>query len=385
MKDAVPTVPRDAHVNAQIDAILAARHSDPFALLGPHPKDGNWTVRFFLPWAAEACVSLRPPSLPGATLAPAKVTDAVKLRPEGFFAATWTSNQSSAPAPGSYRIKGRTHSGEPFEIFDPYAFPCVLSEFDLHLMGEGRHYDTYEKLGAHVMTLEGVGGVHFAVWAPGARRVSLVGDFNGWDGRIHPMRARGASGVWEIFIPELSEGAIYKYEILDPHGNVLPLKADPYGFYSELRPKTGSVVARLNTHHWNDDDWLSQRAQKNWFESPVSIYEVHLGSWRRVPEDHDRWLNYRELADQLIPYVKELGYTHIELLPVMEHPYDGSWGYQTLGYFAATSRYGTPAEFMELIDRCHQAGIGVLLDWTPAHFPGRTSRLGHARLQLRPQ
>ena len=243
-----PIASRDSRLDAQIDAILAARHSDPFALLGPHQVDNNWTVRFFLPWAPDACISLTPPAIEGGTRAPAKVIDAVKLRPEGFFEATWPSQQSATPAPGSYKIQGRTHSGDPFEIFDPYAFPIVLSEFDLYLMGEGRHYDTYEKLGAHVITLEGVQGVHFAVWAPSAKRVSVVGDFNGWDGRVHPMRARGSSGLWEIFLPELEEGAIYKYEIVGPSGNILPLKADPYAFRSELRPNTGSVVARLDHH-----------------------------------------------------------------------------------------------------------------------------------------
>jgi 1,4-alpha-glucan branching enzyme len=349
-----------AQLKAQIDALLAGRHADPFALLGPHPVSGGWVVRFFLPWAAEACILLK---------GVAKVTDAVKLRPEGFFEVTWPSTQDTAPAPGSYKIQGRTHEGEPFEIYDAYAFPYLLTEFDLHLMGEGRHYDTYEKLGAHVKTIEGVAGVHFAVWAPSAKRVSVVGDFNRWDGRVHPMRSRGSSGIWEMFLPDLGEGAIYKYEIIGPDGKMLPLKADPYAFCSELRPDTGSVVARLDQYQWKDAEWIKRRAQKNWFESPVSIYEVHLGSWRRMSEESNRWLTYRELGDQLIPYVKDLGYTHIELLPIMEHPYDGSWGYQTLGYFAATSRYGSPTEFMEFVDRCHREGIGVLLDWTPAHFP----------------
>ena len=358
-----------ARKNALIDVLLAGRNADPFGLLGPHPTNGTWSVRFFLPWAAEACIALRPPAIEGVALAPAKVTDAVKLRPEGFFEATWPSSQKTAPGPASYKIQGRTHYGESFEIFDPYAFPYLLSEFDLHLMGEGRHYDTYEKLGAHVATIDGVQGVHFGVWAPSAKRVSVVGDFNRWDGRVHPMRARGSSGIWELFLPELKEGAIYKYEIIGAHGAMLPLKADPYGFRSEVRPNSGSVVARLDTHQWNDAEWIERRAKTNWFESPIAIYEVHLGSWRRVPETRDRWLTYRELREQLIPYVKNLGYTHIELLPIMEHPFDGSWGYQTLGYFAATSRHGSPTEFMEFVDGCHQAGIGVLLDWTPAHFP----------------
>src|SRR5260221_1682323 len=181
---------------------------------------------------------------------------------------------------------------------------------------------------------------------------------NHWDGRVHPMRPRGSSGVWELFLPEIREGAVYKYEIVGPNGNLLPLKADPYAFRGELRPHTGSVVANLETHNWRDSSWLANRRTKNWLESPISIYEVHLGSWRRVPEEKDRWLTYRELAAQLIPYVKDLGYTHIELLPIMEHPFDGSWGYQTLGYYAATSRFGGPADFQEFVDRCHQEGIG---------------------------
>ncbi len=265
-----PDAHRDAQLSAQIDALLAGRQADPFALLGAHPISGGWAVRVFLPWAAEVRISLK-----GAP----KVTDAVKLRPKGFFEAVWASNQSIAPAPGSYKIQGRTHDGQSFEIYDPYAFPYLLSEFDLHLMGEGRHYDTYEKLGAHVKTLEGVTGVHFAVWAPSAKRVSVVGDFNRWDGRVHPMRSRGSSGIWEIFLPELAEGAIYKFEIIGPHSQILPLKADPYAFCSELRPNTGSVVANLDSYQWNDAEWIQKRSQKNWFESPISIYEVHLGSW----------------------------------------------------------------------------------------------------------
>ena len=361
--------PRDPSFYSQVNAVVTGRHSDPFAFLGLHPVDGGCAVRFFLPWAEEARIYLQQPTSDNVAVPTPKIVEASKLRYEGFFEAILPPAHANTPHPPSYKIHFRTHYGESFEIYDPYAFPCVLTEFDLYLMGEGRHYDTYQKLGAHLITLEGVRGVHFAVWAPSAKRVSVVGDFNRWDGRVDPMRARGASGIWEIFIPELSEGAIYKFEIIGPDGNVLPLKADPYAFRSELRPNTGSIVANLETYRWNDGDWLAQRSSKNWFQSPVSIYEVHVGSWRRVPEDHNRWLTYRELSDQLIPYVKELGYTHIELLPVMEHPYDGSWGYQTLGYFAATSRYGSPQEFMEFVDRCHQAGIGVLLDWTPAHFP----------------
>jgi 1,4-alpha-glucan branching enzyme len=353
--------------SARVAALFAARNADPFGLLGPHPVDSPqgrlWSIRAFQPRAVEAQIIL-----PGQ----ANPIPMRRLRDTGFFEATLPSPSDVAPAPSSYRLRFRNEYGDIWEVHDTYAFPYLLSEFDLYLMGEGRHYDTYEKLGAHVKTLEGVIGVHFAVWAPNARRVSVVGDFNGWDGRVNPMRSRGNSGIWELFVPEFDEGVIYKYEIVGPQNNILPLKADPYGFRSELRPNTGSVVARLDKHSWNDADWLQHRSTRNWLEQPISVYEVHLGSWRRMPEENNRWLSYRELADQLIPYVKELGYTHIELLPIMEHPYDGSWGYQTLGYFAATSRYGSPTDFMEFVDRCHQAGLGVFLDWTPAHFPRDT-------------
>jgi 1,4-alpha-glucan branching enzyme len=367
--------PRDTTEKAlarSIDALVSGRNTDPFALLGPHPVSGGWAIRFFLPWAAEASISLNSLAADRPPVAMAKVVDAVKLRPEGFFEATFLSSQTTAPAPASYKIHFVTYHGEQHEVYDTYAFPYSISEFDLYLMGEGRHYDTYEKLGAHVVMHEGVTGVHFAVWAPSARRVSVVGDFNRWDGRVDVMRPRGSSGIWELFVPELAEGAIYKYEIIGPNGNMLPLKADPYGFRSELRPNTGSVVARLDQHRWSDGDWIRRRTTKKWLDSPIAIYEVHLGSWRTMPEQKNRWLTYRELGDQLIPYVIELGYTHIELLPIMEHPFDGSWGYQTIGYYAATSRFGTPAEFMEFIDRCHQADLGVFLDWTPAHFPRDT-------------
>ena len=354
-------------IESQIDALLNGRQSDPFAVLGPQPAETpagrRWVIRFFHPGIASASVvvsGLR------------DAIEAKKVRPEGLFEAELPETYKDRPDPANYRILFRTSSGESFERYDTYAFPYLLSEFDLYLMGEGRHYDTYEKLGAHVQTVAGVRGVNFAVWAPSGRRVSVVGDFNLWDGRVNPMRSRGSSGVWELFVPELNEGAIYKYEIIGPQGQLLPLKADPYGFQSELRPHTGSIVARLDTYPWNDAGWMAQRKEINWLERPISVYEVHLGGWRRVPHESDRWLSYRELADQLVPYVKELGYSHIELLPIMEHPFDGSWGYQTIGYYAATSRYGTPAEFMEFVDRCHRSGIGVILDWTPAHFPRDT-------------
>jgi 1,4-alpha-glucan branching enzyme len=356
--------------SARVDALLYARNADPFGLLGPHPVDTpegrRWSIRAFHPHAVDAHILL---------LGQRDPLPMRRVRLEGFYEATLPVPSEYPPAPSSYRFRFHNEYGDVWEVYDTYAFLYQLTEFDLYLMGEGRHYDTYEKLGAHAKTVEGVTGVHFALWAPNARRVSVVGDFNRWDGRIHPMRSRGTSGIWELFVPELGEGTIYKYEIVGPRNNVLPLKADPYGFASELRPHNGSVVARIDKHSWNDADWVHKRGVTDWLEQPISVYEVHLGSWRRVAEDHNRWLSYRELADQLIPYVKELGYTHIELLPIMEHPYDGSWGYQTLGYFAATSRFGSPSDFMEFVDRCHQAGIGVFLDWTPAHFPRDTHGL----------
>jgi 1,4-alpha-glucan branching enzyme len=361
-------------LRARLESVLVARNSDPFGILGPHPVDSpegrRWAVRFFQPRAVEAQLILRGQS--SETLPRGSAPDPLpmrKLRPEGFFEVILPGFSEFAPAPSSYLIRFRTEYGEVQENYDTYAFPFLLTEFDLYLMGEGRHYDAYEKLGAHLKTVDGVKGVHFAVWAPNARRVSVVGDFNRWDGRVNPMRFRGSSGIWELFLPELGEGTVYKFEIVGRNDIVLPLKADPFAFSAELRPNNGSVVARIDKHHWRDSDWMIQRIHKNWLESPISVYEVHLGSWRRVPEEGSRWLSYRELANQLIPYVKDLGYTHIELLPIMEHPYDGSWGYQTLGYFAATSRFGSPTDFMEFVDRCHQTGIGVLLDWTPAHFP----------------
>ncbi len=252
----------------------------------------------------------------------------------------------------------------------------VLTDFDLHLIGEGSHYKKYEKLGAHVMEVEGVRGVHFAVWAPNAKKVSVIGDFNGWNAETNPMYSLGQSGIWETFVPGIGEGSLYKFEIKSRFGRHVAQKADPFAFYFELRPKSASIVYDINGYSWNDGKWMDKRQRINLLESPVAMYEVHLGSWMRVPEEGGRWLTYRELADKLIPYVKEMGYTHIELLPVTEHPLDTSWGYQTLGYFAPTSRFGPPKDFMHFVDRCHQEDIGVILDWVPAHFPADGHGLG---------
>ncbi len=270
--------------------------------------------------------------------------------------------------PFHHRFRITDTDGHSWEAEDPYRFPFQITDFDEHLYGEGSHYRTYEKMGAHPMTLEGVSGVHFAVWAPNAVRVSVVGPFNRWDGRNHPMQKRGDSGLWELFLPMIQVGDIYKFEIKGPQ-DFLGLKADPYGFASELRPNTASMVWENHAYKWEDDAWMKSRTERNWLDEPISVYEVHLGSWRRKPEEDLRWLTYRELAEELVPYVQEMGYTHIELLPVTEHPFDGSWGYQTVGYFAPTSRFGTPDDLKFFIDTCHQAGIGVILDWVPAHFP----------------
>ncbi|MCU0857551.1 MAG: 1,4-alpha-glucan branching enzyme [Pontiellaceae bacterium] len=249
-----------------------------------------------------------------------------------------------------------------------------LTDFDLFLLGKGELYRAYEKLGAHPMEENGTAGVYFSVWAPNAKNVSVIGSFNNWEAWIHPMKPIGNSGVWERFIPGVKEGDQYKFEIQGPSG-FWAQKADPYAFYAEMRPRTASVVYDLSRYQWNDAAWIEQRAQTKWHERPISVYEVHLGSWRR--QDGWRWLTYHELAGQLIPYVKEMGYTHIELMPIAEHPFDGSWGYQTGGYYAPTSRFGTPDDFRHFVDRCHQENIGVILDWVPAHFPKDAHGLGY--------
>ncbi len=262
----------------------------------------------------------------------------------------------------------------------PPALPVTanwLSDFDRYLMGEGTHERAYEKMGAHLVTMEGREGVVFSVWAPNAREVSVIGEFNGWDGRHHPMHSSD-SGIWTLFIPGLGEYTVYKYRITAADGQVFD-KSDPYGFFMEERPRTGSVVVDLESYAWQDRDWMAGRAESQSLDNPISIYEVHLASWRRLPDERwgQRYLSYRELAEALIPYVVEMGYTHIELMPIAEHPFDGSWGYQVLGFFAPTSRFGTPADCMYFVDQCHQNGIGVILDWVPAHFPKDGSGLNY--------
>jgi 1,4-alpha-glucan branching enzyme len=344
----------------EIDLIVHSAHRDPFAVLGAHiVKSANKecvALRAFLPEAAEVGV---------VDLQSHQVYPMRKVHKDGFFEAV-VRNKTAIFA---YRLRMVDRAGKRSEFFDPYSFMPILTDFDLYLMAEGTHHTQYERLGAHEMTVEGIKGVFFAVWAPNAIRVSVIGDFNQWDGRRHMMRVRGSTGFWEIFLPGLREGTTYKFEVKSRYKGYLAQKADPYAFYSEVRPKSASVVWNLNKYEWSDGEWMQKRWEKNWFESPVSIYEVHLGSWRRVPEEGGRWLTYQELAEVLVPYVKEMGYTHVELLPVSEHPLDESWGYQTVGYFSVTSRHGTPDDFMHLVDRFHEEGIGVLMDWVPAHFP----------------
>jgi 1,4-alpha-glucan branching enzyme len=343
----------------EIAQILRAEHGDPFHILGIHLVEFQGqkaiAIRAFLPHARGAWVVRGPGD--------GSVVPLQRIHEEGFFEAVFPGEHDLFP----YRLRADYAGLQEFE--DPYRFPLVLSDFDLYLLGEGTHHKSYERLGAHVMEVAGVRGVAFAVWAPNALRVSVVGDFNNWDGRCHPMRSRGGSGVWEIFMPGMQEGDLYKFEIKGREKGYLGLKTDPYGFYAELRPKTASIVHELNRYVWNDQKWMAERPARQAFRAPLAIYEVHLGSWRRSPDEEHRPLNYREIADQLADYVNKMGFTHVELLPVTEYPLDESWGYQTTGYFAPTSRYGTPEDFMYFVDHLHQQGIGIILDWVPAHFP----------------
>ncbi|KWT90162.1 1,4-alpha-glucan branching protein GlgB [Candidatus Magnetominusculus xianensis] len=349
------------NINEQIDMVVQSVHSDPFAVLGAHPIKFNnkdaIVIRAFLPGVKELFVVR--------TDEQKKVYAATKIRQEGFFEAIAEATTEIFP----YNLKATYEDDREREFIDPYTFLPVLTDFDLHLMDEGTHYKKYEKLGAHVMTINGIDGVFFAVWAPNAIRVSVVGDFNNWDGRANPMRIRGMHGIWELFVPGMQEGDVYKFEVKGRYQGYIGTKSDPYGFYAEVRPKSASIVYNINKYTWNDDEWIAKRREKNWLESPISTYEVHLSSWMRMPEEEGRWLTYRELSEKLIPYVKEHNFTHIQLLPITEHPLDASWGYQPVGYFAPTSRFGTPDDFMYFIDKCHEQEIGVIMDWVPAHFP----------------
>jgi len=336
-------------------ALVEARHGDPFAILGPH--DGQ--VVAFAPNVARLWL-----------MAPRSEPKEMQRHPDfaGVFAAP-------LGAAKTYRLRAEAGDGGSWDFDDAYRFGTVLGQIDEYLIGEGNHHELWRVLGAHPREVGGVHGTHFAVWAPNAARVSVVGDFNGWDGRRHPMRRLGATGVWEIFLPGIGEGTTYKYEIRGQDGTVLPLKADPVGFGSEHPPRTGSVVRRAGGDTWRDTDWMRTRGLRNSVDAPISVFEVHLGSWRRA-DDGARPLSYAELADQLVDYVDWMGFTHIELLPISEHPFDGSWGYQPVGMYAPTIRHGTPQEFAAFVDAAHRKGLGVLFDWVPGHFPTDQHGLG---------
>ncbi len=363
-KDAAPTVPREV-----IDHLVHANFWDPFSVLGSHRVEASGkstrVVRAFLPQAERAWVVPIRKGSPGARI-PLR-----RIHPDGLF----ESEVSDHADPSPYRLAIENHEGYSWEAEDPYRFGPVLTDYDLHLLGEGTHYKSYEKLGAHVRTHEEVKGVHFAVWAPNALRVSVVGNFNHWDGRRHPLRAC-SGGIWEIFIPELTQGEVYKFEIKSRHNGYLVEKADPYGFAAENRPKTASVVWDITQFEWEDDEWMRDRARRQALDAPISIYEVHLGSWQRKVEEDGRYLNYRELADALVNYLQETGFTHVELMPINEHPFDGSWGYQPVGFFAPTARHGTPDDFAYFVDTLHRHGYGILIDWVPGHFPRDIHGLG---------
>lgn len=344
----------DIHPDA-IEALVQGLHGATFNLLGPHPAGkGKVSIRAFRPNVQ---------SMHLIDQSSGKRHQMMRWREEGFFEITLPGSADTL----RYLLEVKTHDGRTITTADAYAYGPLLTDFDLHLLTEGRHLESYSKLGAHLYEIDGVKGTHFAVWAPNAQRVSVTGDFNAWDARVHVMRDCHTGGIWELFIPGVDEGAVYRYDIHSRFNNYRVDKSDPYAFFSELRPRNASVVANIDGYVWHDSAWLQKRAAQSALTGPMLIYEVHPGSWRQHPDGS--WLSYRELADALVAYVKDMKYTHIELMPVAEHPLDASWGYQVTGYFAPTSRYGSPKDFMYLVDLCHQNDIGVILDWVPAHFP----------------
>ncbi|MDG1875126.1 MAG: 1,4-alpha-glucan branching protein GlgB [Mariniblastus sp.] len=343
-----------------VQELRVGRTSQPHDMLGPHHLDDNTgrvVVRAFLPTATESWIVNEEQSF---------VQPMDRVDCHGLFEVI-CNPQIFQTTLGLYQF--RYAEGEKImSVHDPYAFEPFLSDLDLHLFNEGNHDEIYKRLGAHRRQINGVDGVNFAVWAPNAESIALVGDFNAWDSRRHPMRKRVPSGVWELFVPDLAVGEIYKFRVTDFYGQQIE-KSDPFGFFSELPPRTASVVTELDDFAWNDHEWMEKRAEQCPSEIPISVYELHLGSWRQDQNRENGWMNYREIAHQIVDYCREMNFTHIELMPVTEHPYTGSWGYQTVGYFACTSRYGTPEDFMYFVDYCHQNDLGVIIDWVPAHFP----------------
>ncbi len=358
MSRTAPLIDPDSDAYRGLRAFADGRSDDPFGVMGPG-KVAPGVLTVFAPGAT---------GLEALTDGAAHTLNPVEGLPSVFA--------GKAPDTDPYQLRAMAEDGTSWELDDPYRFGPVLGEIDEYLLGEGTHMRLWQALGAHVMTHEGTPGTHFAVWAPNAKRVSVVGNFNHWDGRAHQMRRRGTTGVWEIFLPGIGEGTPYKYEIIGPSGEVLPLKADPVGFGSEHAPSNASVVRDIRGYGWGDDDWMGVRADQNNRAAPISIYEVHLGSWRRRTDEGGRPLSYREAADELVDYAADMGFTHLELLPVSEYPFDGSWGYQPVGLFAPTIRFGPPHEFRDLVDAAHRKGLGVILDWVPGHFPSDAHGLG---------
>jgi len=349
------TTPKQT-LSDSLQRIIEARHHDPFSVLGCQRRGNRALVRLFLPQAKQV-------NIEGIAQPLIRVSNTDLFEWQG----------EAAEIPDRYQVTWLDSHNQQHTQYDPYCFPPQLEEFDLHLFGEGKHWHAYRVLGAHTHQADGINGILFAVWAPNAERLSVIGDFNQWDGRVHAMRSRGGSGIWELFIPGLEPGALYKFEIRSRTGEVL-VKTDPYGHQFQLRPETACITTAESNFEWNDQQWMQHRNQHNWQQAPLSIYEVHLGSWQKDENSH--FLNYRVLAHRLADHVCALGFTHIELLPITEHPFDASWGYQTTGYFAPTSRFGTPDDFRYFVDYLHQRGIGIILDWVPAHFPKNRDALG---------
>ena len=349
-----------------MQAIWDFKTKDPFSILGIHPLETDKGIKTVIRTYQPQASFVR-----GETCDGSEEFDFVKLGNTGFFEAILDMEFE----PFFYKLIIKQDDGNEYAVVDPYAFMPVLSEFDRHLISTGTHYELYRKLGANIIEHQGFKGVHFAVWAPNANAVSVVGNFNSWDGRRHQMRMLGSSGIWEIFIPNLGEGELYRFEIHGADGN-LHVKIDPLAKLAEVRPATASITTHLDGYEWGDDLYMKTHWATKVFGSPMNIYEVHAGSWRRDPANPDRFLNWDELAERLIPYLKEMGYTHVEFLPIAEHPLDESWGYQVTGYYSPTSRYGTPDQFRHFVDLCHQNEIGVILDWVPAHFPKDAHALG---------
>ncbi|KAF3981159.1 MAG: 1,4-alpha-glucan branching protein GlgB [Methylococcales symbiont of Hymedesmia sp. n. MRB-2018] len=337
-------------LGADFIQIAEAKHHDVFAILGRHKTDKVSTITLYLPYAESVTLGSKGP--------------AFERIPDSDFFQYQTSKND---IPEHYQLAITDKEGNDSLNYDPYDFGTILPEFDQHLFSSGNHWNIYKKLGSHLHTEDSIKGVYFAVWAPNAQRVSVVGDFNCWDGRCSPMRSLGSSGIWEIFIPQLNEGCCYKFEILNIQTEEVMVKTDPYGQQFEFRPQTASIVVDETKYQWQDRRWMDRRKNHDWMQEAMSVYEVHLGSWRR--DEQGNFMSYQQLAIELVDYVKEMGFTHIELLPITEHPLDMSWGYQTTGYFAPTSRHGTADDFRYFVDICHQNNIGIILDWVPAHFP----------------